>query len=557
MLHFATYFDTQYASRGLSLLASLRRQCQIDFKLYILCLDEETYQFFNSRRWRDVVPVSRKTLFEFDTSLKHISTERDGADLIFTMTPCFISYLFETVPEADLITYLDADIYFFSSPETTLKEIGNSSIAIIEHRFSPKNFHLRAYGIFNVGWVTWRRDAQGLKCLKEYRADCLNWCHDELDGCNFADQRYLDRWPSLYTNLCVISQPGANTAPWNIDRYPLSVDGKKININGSPLVFFHFHKFSLSAEGTYATHLENYIPEGTIIAPEIISAIYAPYAKRVRRLTSEGKTVNTGIRYHKQAKEKHYKSHLPQLEKATEIQDCSAVLGEPGMADYLADGFNSLQRQKKTKSAFGIHPTQKNRFLWLSAMMAAGMSHNACQGKNKFTLLDWGISIGNCSMALQHFFATDFIEYTTCTLSSLAKKGMALGAPCQWLSMPAIQPLEAAAGQYDIILSGSSLHYAFDWEQCLASLLQNSLSVVGLYDVALVSSTPSYRMTERMYNDKREMETQAWAINITELETIATAYGFIISAELPALGIRYCEGAQENPEYRGLLLRRL
>ena len=38
--------------------------------------------------------------------------------------------------DINLITYLDADLLFYSSFEPIFNEIGNSSIAIIEHRFA-------------------------------------------------------------------------------------------------------------------------------------------------------------------------------------------------------------------------------------------------------------------------------------------------------------------------------------------------------------------------------------------------------------------------------------
>lgn len=41
-------------------------------------------------------------------------------------------------PEIAFITYLDADLMFYSHVQPLFDEIGDASIAIIEHRFSPR-----------------------------------------------------------------------------------------------------------------------------------------------------------------------------------------------------------------------------------------------------------------------------------------------------------------------------------------------------------------------------------------------------------------------------------
>ena len=67
------------------------------------------------------------------------------------------------------ITYLDADLLFYSSPNKIFKEIDNSSIAIIEHRFSPPFKNLEINGRFCVEWNSFRRDKEGMECLENWK----------------------------------------------------------------------------------------------------------------------------------------------------------------------------------------------------------------------------------------------------------------------------------------------------------------------------------------------------------------------------------------------------
>jgi len=555
VLYFATYFDARYLSRGLSLLSSLRQRSKNQFILHILCLDDTTYQFFKKRNWRDVNPIPLSTLYAEDTELAEVSETRHGADMIFTLTPSLIGFIFDHFPKTDFITYLDADIFFFEDPQLILDEIGSSSIAIIKHRFSWRNYTLRDYGIFNVGWVSWRRDLQGLKCLHDYRKDCLNWCHDFIDGCNYADQRYLDRWPSLYQNLCIISHKGANVAPWNLDLRPISVEDGKTYIGGEPLIFYHFHKFSIDTNGQYHANLDSYIKPDSGVETALLEAIYAPYAKIVGRLTNQEATVDTGVRHTKEDIIKHPKSDLPALEVFNETSHKNEGLDTYGMIEFLTDGHKTLKRQTSIKAAFGESKSQKNRYLTLAAMLTAGMTHPNCN-HNQTKVLDWGISIGNLALTMNHYLKLHTLDFITCSLPTLVTAGKDLNVPCKWQSMKELSPLPIAEEVFDIIISASSLHYAENWQGCLASLLQGSRTIVGLYDIAFVSSVPSFKMFERMYNDKRETSNAAWAINIVELETLAKEHGFNIDTEFPSLGVRFCKASVEQPEYRSLLLRR-
>jgi hypothetical protein len=175
------------------------------------------------------------------------------------------------------ITYLDADLFFFASPVPLFEELGTGSIAIIDHRFSPHLRHLETRGIYNVGWLSFRRDENALTCLRWWRERCLEWCYDRVEDGRFADQKYLDDWPSRFRNVVVLEHKGANLALWNVSNYRLSsLQGNTVMVANQPLIFFHVHGLQKIREWFYNPNWEMYD-----VVPSMVlrRKIYAYYIK--------------------------------------------------------------------------------------------------------------------------------------------------------------------------------------------------------------------------------------------------------------------------------------
>ena len=155
-------------------------------------------------------------------------------------------------PDVGRLTYVDADLWFFSDVGPLLAEIGSASVAVTEHRYAPHLRSLEANGRFCVQWVTFRRDKEGLACLGRWRRQCLEWCHHRVEEGRMGDQKYLDEWPRLYRSCHVVQHVGAGVAPWNYVRYDIreAPDGT-IRVDGEPLIFYHFHQFEILRDGGF------------------------------------------------------------------------------------------------------------------------------------------------------------------------------------------------------------------------------------------------------------------------------------------------------------------
>ncbi len=236
---FCTYLNINYLSRGIALLHSLHAVVG-DFMLLVVCFDETSLAACRALNDERLQSVSIDSVEQAVPALCELKSVRSAVEYFFSATPCVIDYALEFFSEAQLITYLDADLFFFASPEPIFAEIGDASVGIIEHRFSGRNEHLNKFGRFNVGWVSFRRDGDGLACLQWWKESCLEWCFDRLDGDRYADQKYLDQWPTRFNKVRVIAHQGANVAPWNMENLPLSKTAGQLEVGRWPLIFFHF-----------------------------------------------------------------------------------------------------------------------------------------------------------------------------------------------------------------------------------------------------------------------------------------------------------------------------
>jgi hypothetical protein len=247
--YFCTLFDSNYLLKGLALLHSLQQHCP-DAVVFVLCLDAKTQRILENFSLPRVfcVPLSEVESPE----LLAVKPQRGVAEYCWTLSPCLPWHILQTHPEVDFITYLDADICFFSSLEPLFREIANHSIAIIEHRFSERLKDREINGRFCVEWVSFRRDPDGLACLSRWREQCIEWCFYRLEDGKMGDQKYLDEWPDRYASCHILQAVGAGIAPWNYSRYKFGTDRQgRLTVDDELLIFYHFHQFQLLANGTF------------------------------------------------------------------------------------------------------------------------------------------------------------------------------------------------------------------------------------------------------------------------------------------------------------------
>jgi hypothetical protein len=279
--YFCTYFDRHYLSRALALYRSLTQNCAA-FHLFVLCMDQETFESLRTLDLPHITTVRLDSLEQAVPQLPLLKTQRSKVEYYYSCGPSFVLYLLNTFSEIDLITYVDADVYFFADPTPLLAELKDSSIGIVDHRYPRRIEKLKRFGIYNVGWVSFRRDESGLKCLRWWADECIEWCYDRVERNRFADQKYLEEFAVRFRGVRVIEHKGANVAPWNVASFHIAEEHDRLWVDDEPLIFFHFHGFKVISSWLFDTNLGWY---HATPSPTIRRKIFGPYIQELRRLS--------------------------------------------------------------------------------------------------------------------------------------------------------------------------------------------------------------------------------------------------------------------------------
>lgn len=245
VFHFCTYFDQRYLMRGLALIESLEAHCP-QFEIWVLCLDDATCDLLTRLAWPGVHTIRVQEIERANPDLAAVKPHRTLLEYYFTCTPSLPRFVLDRHPGVDLITYLDADLFFFANPTPLFTEIGTGSIGLVRQDMADQDpVAIAQYGIYNVSWVTFRRDATGLACLHWWHERCIEWCFLRSEDGKFGEQKYLDDWPTRFAGVVVLTHKGANLAPWNVSNHSVTDGaGKGIMVDGQPLIYYHFSRLT-------------------------------------------------------------------------------------------------------------------------------------------------------------------------------------------------------------------------------------------------------------------------------------------------------------------------
>lgn len=233
MMNFCTLFDSYYIHKGIAAYLSLERYTD-DFHLYVMAFDIDCYNKLKEIGFKNMT-VELVDNFETPELLK-VKPSRNRAEYCWTCGPSVIDFFMKSY-NLENLTYIDADLFFLSSPEVLFKEIGNKDIAITEHNNEDSSIS----GRFCVQYQYFTNKREGLASLHWWRDRCIEWCFSRYEDGKFGDQRYIEQFPDRYKSLCIIQNRGAGIASWNMNRYDYTNHSVIFEGEEYDFVFFHMH----------------------------------------------------------------------------------------------------------------------------------------------------------------------------------------------------------------------------------------------------------------------------------------------------------------------------
>lgn len=201
---------------------------------------------------------------------------------------------------ADRIYYFDPDIIVTNRLDDLECALDRDSVLLTPHSIEPETDPQAMVdnercclrnGVYNLGFLAVKMDGNGRKFIDWWADRLLRWCYDETAAGLFTDQRWADLGPALFDGVKILRDPQYNVSTWNLTHRRATGEAPyDIEINGRPLVFYHFSGFDSGAQLTmldrYGSHSpvlyefrEWYIEECRSLGQETIGKIPCIYTR--------------------------------------------------------------------------------------------------------------------------------------------------------------------------------------------------------------------------------------------------------------------------------------
>jgi SAM-dependent methyltransferase len=527
---FCTLFDVNYLPRGVALYHSLARVCP-DFQLRVFCMDEEAERILRELELPQMTVIPLEELERHDRELLEIKPTRTQLEYCWTATPAVSLYCLETEPDLTEITYLDADLMFFSDPAPVFEEMGDDSVIIVPHRYAAQwQSYEETSGIFNVQFMTFRRDERGLEALHWWHDRCIEWCYYRLEDGKLGDQKYLDDWPVRFEGVHVLEHPGGGLAPWNAERYRIEERGGKVVVDGRPLVFYHYHSLKLF-KGITGLRLVGLLSNEYQVTRRPVPLVWRqnyPMSAEERKLVWDpylhelGQVLSELRRRHGRfdhgfvpvdprpiIRSVAARARLP-LRRALAI---AAALRHRGVSSEHRESWKSpavaQQMDNLAEQQLGSPEDVAPYRTFVEAIGRLASEHALPE---RARLLDFGCGVGHYSELLERYFPGRF-AYIGCDFSQAMVEAARARWPQREFVLNDIFENELDLESFDVIVAGALIDVLDEWERALDVLLGSGASYVLLHrqqvvdDDSHVEIVGGYtgQLTYRTYVTRREL----------------------------------------------------
>lgn len=242
--------------------------------LAVLCMDEDTKKLLKKADLPGIKLIPLEMLE--NKELRTIKAERSLGEYCWTMKPVLLRHLFKKYKNAEIISYLDSDLYFFENPMKLFTGSRRWNVLLTTHKVNRK---------VNSGFIAFRQTKIANKALNWWCEKCVEWCFSRSERGKYGDQGYLNSIWKKYNGIKYLKIPGANIAPWNCFNYNFSFKGGRLYVGRCRLIFFHFSGFRLRRIGMSTVAYESGIP----------FAVCSAYCKEVREVTDFIGSINSDI----------------------------------------------------------------------------------------------------------------------------------------------------------------------------------------------------------------------------------------------------------------------
>ncbi|MDZ3952412.1 glycosyltransferase [Bacillus thuringiensis] len=256
-----------------------------ELSFHVLCADPESYGVFRKLDIENIIVLQDAELaYE---NISELKSQRKSYEYCWTLKPLIIDTLIHKYPQIDRVTYLDADLVFYADIRDIIEKQPCCSVLLTREEkyntaLSDKQLErlIEITGKYNSGFISFKNDSIGHKCLKWWGNRCIKVCSIDVSKGYFGDQKYLDEMSSNFLGVCDVSTSGVNVGPWNRSKYVFKRKINGVSMGACDLIFYHFSGLRIlnknEIEMTYDLESEKYIGHP-------LPFIYEDYKKMIHK----------------------------------------------------------------------------------------------------------------------------------------------------------------------------------------------------------------------------------------------------------------------------------
>lgn len=169
-------------------------------------------------------------------------------ELNTAVKPFYFTYFLNQYPKARNVIYFDPDIIIYQPLDELLNRLEQYPAVVtphictpIEDRLTPNELHHLNTGIYNLGFVAFRRKPETLQFIQWWEEKLRYECLIDLCDGLFVDQNWMNFLPVFVPETYIEKRPGYNMAYWNVHERIVNQKNGKFYVNDRyPLIFFHY-----------------------------------------------------------------------------------------------------------------------------------------------------------------------------------------------------------------------------------------------------------------------------------------------------------------------------
>lgn len=169
------------------------------------------------------------------------------------------------------VTYLDPDIWVYQPLDLVRQALTRAPLALTPHLTrplvgpaNPNDHTILTSGSFNLGFMAVRNEPEIEALLDWWAEKCRFDCRVDFANGLFTDQKWMDLAPGLVSDLAILRNPGLNLAYWNLQGRDLRQTPEGWQVDGQPLIFFHFSGFDPRRPAHLSKHQDrNEVAQGS------------------------------------------------------------------------------------------------------------------------------------------------------------------------------------------------------------------------------------------------------------------------------------------------------